>query len=341
MYIYYGLFLWIALSSFTKSRYIQLITVFILILVVGLRFKVGGDWYSYLMMYEQISNTSLLFSLNYTDPAYGIINYLAYEWKQDIWLVNLICAIIFFLGIDRLCNFSKNYWIAFLISFPYLIITVSMGYTRQSAAIGLAFIAFVSLLKNRKINFFLSIFLGLLFHKSAILMLIFAPYVFNYNFTHLKNMVYIFISITALYFLMNRFGSEDNIYFSNEVSSAGALSRMLIHLPSIILYITYRKKFAKIFENKIAIFDTLVALIAVFFLIALFYSTFADRFNLYFYIFDMFILSTFSLFLNHQSYYIYIFIIAFFQFILFSIWLNFSPFADCCWIPYQNYLLKN
>lgn len=338
MFIYYCLFFWVAFNNLTKSRALQILTIFCLILIVGLRFKVGGDWESYAFMYDIISKNNINFSLTFTDPAYGIINYLSNMLNKDVWLVNLICATIFFIGIDYFSKFTPHYWISLLTSLPYIIITVSMGYTRQSAAIGLVLIAFVNLMKNNKFNFLFWILLALTFHKSSILLLIFTPYAFNYKFTRIKNIIYMSLFIVTLFIIMNSSITQDSLYFTDEFSSSGAISRMIVHIPAIILYLVYRKKFENFFRKNLVILDTFLILIVIFFSIAFFYSTFADRFNLYFYIFDMLILSTFTLFLNRSNYYVYLLLIILYQFTLLSLWLNFSPYADCCWIPYQNYL---
>lgn len=57
-------------------------------------------------------------------------------------------------------------------STPYLIIVVAMGYTRQSAAIGLALIAFLCLEKKNLLGFIWWILLATLFHKTALILLV-------------------------------------------------------------------------------------------------------------------------------------------------------------------------
>lgn len=341
MFIYYSLFIWVVLGSLTKSRLFQMITILLLIIIAGLRFKVGGDWFNYYFIYKFIAANDLTTSLTSTDPAYGLINYLAFQIGYEMWFVNLICASIFYMGLDFLSKNSKNYWIPVLIAFPYLCLSVSMGYTRQSAAIGLGMIAIVHLFKNNKYNFLFWVLMSVLFHKSAILLLIFFPYAFNIKLTGFKNVLY-FLSFTIILFvLMNRFSSQDNLYFSEEVSSAGALIRIIIHAPAVVFYIIYRNKFKKIYREKILILDAFLALITIFFFISFLYSTFADRFNLYFYIFDMIVLSSITLFFNRPNYYIYLNGLILFEFILMFVWLNYSPWAQCCWLPYQNYLWSN
>lgn len=341
MFIYFSLYTWIAFSSLTKSRLIKIFTIIILLLVIGLRFEVGGDWDNYLVMYEVLSGYSLKKSLTFTDPAYGLLNYISYNLGYEIWFVNLVSATIFLLGLDYLCRNAKNYWIALAVAYPYLILSVSMGYTRQSVAIGLCMVAITHLLNSNKYNFIFWMLISILFHKSALLLFIFTPYAFNIKFSPLKSTIYYLIFIMALLTIMNRFSAQDNLYFSDEVSSAGALARMIIHLPAVAFYVIYRDKFNILYKSKLPILDGFLALIIIFFFISFFYSTFADRFNLYFYIFDMLVLSSITLFFNRSNYYVYLCGVVLFEFILMFVWLNYSPWAQCCWIPYQNYLWIN
>lgn len=341
MLLYYGLFLLVAFASFTTNRILKILTIVILILIVGLRYEVGSDWSNYLIMYQLLLGNSLEVHLGFTDPAYGLLNYIAANLNYDIWFVNLICAIIFYLGLDYFSKNTRNYWITLLIAFPYLILSVSMGFTRQSVAIGLSMIAITHLFRNNKYNFFIWIFLALLFHKSALLLLIFTPYALNIKFTPLKSGLYFLIFVIVLFTIMNKFSAEDNLYFTDEVSSAGALARMIIHAPAVGIYLLYRNRLKNIYREKLAVLDALLALIIIFFFISFIYSTFADRFNLYFYIFDMLVLTSITLFFNRSNYYVYLFSIILFQFVLMTVWLNYSPWAQCCWIPYQNYLWSN
>lgn len=341
MLIYYSLFTSIVLGSLTKSRLFQMIITLLLIFIVGLRFQIGGDWSNYLTIYKALLGNSIEVYLTATDPGYGFLNYLAHSLNYEIWFVNLICSIAFFIALDYFCKYTENYWIAFLVAFPYLVLSVSMGYTRQSVAIGFVMIAIVHLFKNNKYNFLIWIFIALLFHKSALLLLIFTPYAFNIKLTGFKNILYFFSFITVLFIVMNKLSSQENLYFTEEVSSAGALARMIVHAPAVTLYLLYRNKFRIIYGEKLPVLDAFLALITTFFFISFLYSTFSDRFNLYFYIFDMLIISSITLFFNRPNYYTYLIGVIVFQFILMFIWLNYSPWAQCCWIPYQNYLWIN
>lgn len=338
MYLYLSLFSWMVIGCLTKSRLFKIATICLLIVFVGLRFRIGADWNNYDIMFNIISSRDIGTALSFTDPAYGYLNYLATQLGYEIWFVNLICAILFFFGLHYFCKNTKNYWIALLVAFPYLILAVSMGFTRQSVAIGLSMLAMTHLFKDNKYYYLLWMFVALLFHKSALLLLLFTPYAFDIRLTPLKNSLYFLVFMLALFFIMNKFSSQDNLYFTNEVSSAGALARMIIHLPAVGFYVIFRDKFKVIYDKKLLVLDTFLGLIILFFFISFVYSTFADRFNLYLYIFDMIVLSAITQFFNRSNYYVYLGGVILFEFILTFVWLNYSPWAQCCWIPYQNYL---
>lgn len=341
MFLYYMLYALIVFMSLTKTRLLQIIIIFTFIMIVGLRFEVGADWFNYLTIYNLLSINSLTVNLTSTDPAYGLLNYISHSLGYEIWFVNLVSATFFFLGLDYFCRNTRNYWIALLVAFPYIILSVSMGYTRQSVAIGLSMIGVIHLLKENKINFIIWTFLALLFHKSALLLFLFIPYAFNIKMTPIKNSLYFIAFLISLFIVMSRFSSEENLYFTEEVSSAGTLARMIIHAPAVAFYVIYRNKFKKIYREKLPVLDAFLALITIFFFISFLFSTFADRFNLYFYIFDMIVLTSITLFFNRSNYYVYLGGIILYQFILMFVWLNYSPWAQCCWIPYQNYLWIN
>ncbi len=74
-------------------------------------------------------------------------------------------------GVVRFSRAQPLPWLSLLVAIPYLIIVVSMGYTRQSAALGLLLIGLVSLGNGHMRWFVLWVMLAATFHKSAVLML--------------------------------------------------------------------------------------------------------------------------------------------------------------------------
>src|SRR5947209_19043926 len=72
----------------------------VILLMVGLRYNVGGDWRIYFAQYRMISNSSLdvVGRLN-TETGYTLLNWLAGKLGFGFWFVNLVCAIPFVWGL--------------------------------------------------------------------------------------------------------------------------------------------------------------------------------------------------------------------------------------------------
>ena len=73
----------------------------------------------------------------------------AQQLGADVWLVNLVCGAADWCGASpHLSGANRKPWLSLLITIPYLIIVVGMGYTRQAAALGLVMVGLASLLNN-------------------------------------------------------------------------------------------------------------------------------------------------------------------------------------------------
>ncbi|MFH3639566.1 EpsG family protein, partial [Acinetobacter baumannii] len=80
----------------------------------------------------------------------------------------LVCFFLFITFI-RL----KKYWLCLLIYYPYHILAVSLGYTRQSIAVAILLYAFLKLIQNDRNKFLFFLLLAACFHKTAIIFILF------------------------------------------------------------------------------------------------------------------------------------------------------------------------
>ena len=182
MSFYY--FIWSLISAFSflnirssQMKVVYIVFLILLILMTGLRYQVGGDWWNYIAIYDLFKGVSLTESLKLTDPGYALFNYVGQYFEiKDTILVNLFCSLIFYYCFYLLAKNTENYWLPLLISFPYLILVVSMGYTRQSVAIALILVALKYALEKRLKLFFIFSLLAILFHKTAIITFVFLPF---------------------------------------------------------------------------------------------------------------------------------------------------------------------
>lgn len=350
MILYYSFWIVISFCSFfslkgTIAKTTFTVIIFLLFLMTGLRYEVGADWLNYLMMYDFFYQTSFSDAIKITDPAYGLINYISQELKlKEIILVNLICAIVFYLSIYNYSKDLKYYWIPLLISYPYLILVVSMGYTRQSVAIALSLISIKYLLNKSFYLFLLFFVLAFVFHKSAIIILIFFPLFtfvrFFKNYYLLFSYALVsFVLISVLVYLSSLSGSNLYTDTSAGITSSGALFRIFAHSLAIFYYILYRKKLKETFNQFIQLYDYMALLVVYVFILAIFFSTLADRFNLYLIVFDILIFTSVCSILNSFNKYLMLGFIIIFNTIMITIWLNFGAWSHA-WIPYQNYLIN-
>ena len=157
----------------------------IIVLFVGWRHEVGGDWFAY----KDSVNDTIDYPIQYSllvDPAYNLLNWIGGNIGGGVYFVNMICAVAFSIGLLAFCKSLPRPELALLVSIPYLVIVVSMGYTRQATSIGLGMLALVMLQNGSPIRFFTIAVLAVFFHKTAILYLGFS---FFYKY-HKKYLMY-------------------------------------------------------------------------------------------------------------------------------------------------------
>lgn len=349
MVFYYSI--WLLMSFFALpfdfkkiAKPLVFVLYFSLTLVVGLRYDVGGDWISYqnkLINYQYISSFKDFMEL--AEPGYGLLNYLSISANiKEIILVNFICAILFFSCFYKFSNSLNNPILPLFICFTYTIVVVATGYTRQSVAIGFSLLIFLSVLEKNIIKYLIYLFLGLLFHKTIIIFLIFSPFLFNlFNFEKpLYFLTYTIFSMvlvtTIVYFsIVNEYNA-----YTMGMTSRGAYMRLLMHVLPIVIYFFNRQFYRKnLSQNIMAVLDLSVCIIIYLFILAIFMSTVADRVNLYFVFFDIFILTFIFNFLKLDKKFLLWFFIFISNSVVLTLWLFFGKWTAEDWLPYSNYLI--
>ena len=144
------------------------------ILLIGLRYKVGGDWEPYLMYFAQARTGDLsriLLVGNGNASGYMFLNWAMAQLGLGIYAVNLVCGAIVMVGLVKYCQKQPMPWIALAVAMPYLVCCVAMGYTRQAAALGFLLWGLSILRKGNEHKFFGLIFIGSFFHLSLLITL--------------------------------------------------------------------------------------------------------------------------------------------------------------------------
>lgn len=226
----------------------------VLVLVAGLRYRVGTDYGAYYFGYEDYI-TKLFENLGTLhEPGFGIVAKASTLLINDGALVMLLASVIT-IGLPLVVIYRNTNEL-----FLATVLLVIMGYwhgsfngVRQYLAAAVLFCGY-KLLQDREFRkYLIAVFVAFLFHRSAAIMALF--YFVVYREVSFKNVVLlvvvIFVALRSydVIFnlsntLMDKAYSEDNAYTSTLVNRLRVLSSCV---PAIIFMLEYRNvKFTKI-----------------------------------------------------------------------------------------------
>lgn len=315
-----------------------LLVVLLLCLMIGLRFEVGGDWSSYLRIYERVRLMSSSQVLARGDIGYGATMLVAASFRADIWLVNLLCAVPFVIGLIALTRLQPRPWLALLVAFPYLIVVVAMGYTRQGAAIGFIMLGLAGLLKNGSmLRYVFWVALGALFHKTAVIAL--PLLVFVNQERKLLNVVLILSATVGLYLAVLDDSTDILIkrYIVAQYASAGALIRVSMCVVPALVFFAYKDRFGfDPAERRLWRNFSVAALVSLVALMVSPSSTAVDRIALYLLPMQFVILSRIPGAVVERRFGNAV-VVTYSAAVLFT-WLNYAVNAKG-WLPYQFWFL--
>lgn len=217
--------------------------VFVIFLMVGLRYKVGADWRNYEEIYRYLEGATVPELLRMQDPAYMLLNHFAQYLNLDIWFVNLCCATLFSWGLLRFAEREPNPWLTIAVGVPYLVIVVGMGYTRQATAIAIIMASLREFEDHRYFRTFLLFVLAASFHKSAILII---PLIVASSMRHRFAIYSVGAALAALLFFVFLDQFVDSLfstYLEVERSSQGAGIRVAMNLLPAVLFLSLQSRF--------------------------------------------------------------------------------------------------
>jgi hypothetical protein len=323
-----------------RASLLFLTALVVTVLMIGFRFKVGGDWGNYQGIYAHIGSIGLraALSLANSDPGYSFLNWVGQALGLKIWFVNLVCATIFVWGMYKLAMQQPNPWIFMLAAAPYGLVVVGMGYTRQSVAIGLCAAALASFRLHRTKGAAVYVAISALFHKSSILMLPLIALADRH--TRFVNIVLGGALAALLYYFL--LGASSDRLFENYVGAAleskGAGVRLLMTVVPALLFLPLQRRFG--FDEtelplwRILSYAALSSAIAVLLVPS---STAVDRVALYLIPFQAVIMSRLPWVVSRLPRDIAATsIIAAYSAAVLFVWLNFAVNAPA-WLPYRMY----
>lgn len=311
----------------------------VMVLMIGLRHQVGGDWFTYADHIKEAGYQSLPQALVSGDPAYSLLNWLAGHNGLGPYFVNTVCAALFAWGLVVFCRAQPRPWLALVVAMPYLVTVVAMGYTRQGVAIGLAMLGLVALADRKTLRFVVFVALAATFHKSAVILMPLAVLAGTRH--RVWTAFWVGLSAVLLYVLMLQ-GSVDSLtvnYIGAQYDSSGAAIRVAMNAVPAALFLRYRRRF--VMPQADRSFWTWMALGALAFVGLLAVSpssTAVDRVALYWIPLQLFVLSRLPNALGQRdglnAEWVYA-VVGYSAVVLF-VWLVFAKTAFA-WLPYQFY----
>ena len=229
------------LNRFDEAWLLGLIA---LTVMIGFRYRVGGDWGAYFDYLQIARQMDILETLRRDDPGYRLLNEIGLLTGWDMVFVNTMSGLIFSIGLLTFCRSLPRPWLALAVAVPYLVIVVSMGYTRQSIAIGLVMLGLVALGRRRAVLFIVWTLIAALFHRSAIIMLPVVALTATKNRWLIAMLVMITGAIGYQVVLSGGVaGRLVNTYIRNEgMASTGALIRLFMNAVPAALFLVYRRR---------------------------------------------------------------------------------------------------
>lgn len=306
-----------------------------LVFLIGLRHQVGGDWYTYLELYDLQVDARFVDVFLTKGPGANALDWFAASLGLQVYGANVISALIFTLGLVLFCKQQPFPWVALAVAVPYLVIVVAMGYTRQSVAIGFIFLALVELRHANQMRFIVLILLAAAFHQTAFLMLPLGVLGSQARSSIRVLAILALFLLILLTLLLSRYDALWQNYVEAEMASEGGAIRVWMSAVAGVVMLLFRKRWRLLWPDaKLWTYISLLALACIP-LVGL-ASTAVDRMALYFIPLQLVVYSRIPVLLpgGLARAVCVVAILAAYAAVLF-VWLNFATHS-VYWVPYNN-----
>lgn len=320
-YIYFLIIIFFAIyyKKFQKVKHLEKVIFGFLFLIIGFRYRTGGDFRPYIKTFDQTLD------LDYTSfNFFEYLNLFSRVIGLDIFGINLILSLIFTLVLYLfLKKYFNNIYLGLVISFPVYVTIYSIGSLRQGMAITFFLVSLLFLSFYKK---FLSLGIAIIFHFSSIIyFFIYIPYLFK-----IKNNLAKY-TILSLFLLIIIFSlpliEKYYIYYivEDQYNSKGFIFRNVATYICAFIFIYYYFKKKQIINKNLSepFFAISIASIAIF-PIGLYFSTVADRIMGYFLPLQIYVIYLFYENCSKKNKFKFINLICIYSFLSFFVWQSFG-----------------
>ena len=165
----------------SHDKIMKIIIFVYIVILVGLRYKVGIDTYNYMNMYESIPKLydidySNIFGYKYQPFFLLLESFCKTFFSSDFYWVQIFHALILNFAIFRFIEKNTEYFFTGLL---FYLLTFFMYFNfelmKESLSISVLLLNFNALKENKWKKYYLGVFIAILFHLSAVI-LIFLPF---------------------------------------------------------------------------------------------------------------------------------------------------------------------
>jgi len=327
-------------------KFLLSIHFIIVILFIGTRFQIGGDWETYYNIFHSFQSKSFQQIVETkNDFMFKLLNYIIYNMNFKIYILNTLTACI---CVFCLYKYSKKQFDPILLSIvaiPYIIFVVVMGYNRQGIALCILILSINYFDQKKHFKFIILVLTASLFHLTALCFTLFYLLILPFKNKYMNLIIFIpilFIFLFVFYAFLNTEYFSSKYYFyvadGNYFASTGVYYRLILNVIPAIIFLIYYKNF-KISNNLkylYLIFSTL-SIVSLFF--AIYATTFIDRILIYFYPIQLFVYSNYYAYFPIKYSKVFISIIFLIYAVVLYIYFEYGLYSKL-WLPYQSYIFK-
>lgn len=188
----------------TKNNFFMKLSLLFLIIISGLRWEVGIDYLSYLLIFQKIKIGD--YSLG-KEIGYTFLNkiFCLFDLPFNIMLtfIAIVNTLLFYKFIKFFSTNKKNYYIYIFIYLFFTVYYFSLSGIRQGIAIHLLLYSLIFIYKNQLKKSSFIILIGIFFHKSILLLYGYTIILYKIKNKKLKTLIYLFGTIMLLVLSVN------------------------------------------------------------------------------------------------------------------------------------------